>query len=331
MASQLQHESESSVPLERPADGDAQDAQDTDSTFPPSYAAALPSPDYSQAPLPSEEVVESSFHPPPYPLTRVGSNVPSVASSSRTRTSWLSDWLYEHSIGTATSVDSVSGEIPNEQAETASTAAMSARPSTASSSGTNTRISFISTIPPTIPETQERYRYHSGSIELDLGPRPDPDERSTSTSTFPTYGAGGTVKGTVSLKKMSHVQGVVVASAKTPPYDQIEGRVQTTIMQAGLASGHSAQKILDLSKVLYTPPATDASKTKGKLKEPPMSSFPFEFELPATADNSTDPLPPTFRGVHPAMEGSIKYIIKITVIKSGLWPRETCVLLPPNN
>ncbi|KAG8775217.1 hypothetical protein FRC15_000704 [Serendipita sp. 397] len=112
-------------------------------------------------------------------------------------------------------------------------------------------------------------------------------------------------------------------------------------MQAGLASGHTALKILDMSKVVYTAATSDASKGKGerqshfviptktkcypqgKSKEAPVSSFPFEFELPSTADNSTDLLPPTFRGVHPVMEGIIKYIIKVTVVKFGLWPRET--------
>lgn len=89
------------------------------------------------------------------------------------------------------------------------------------------------------------------------------------------------------------------------------------VMQAGLASGHSAMKVLDMSHSVY-----DA---KGKGKETVPTSFPFEFEFPSTITitNGSEPLPPTFRGVHPAMEGWIRYTVKVHVIKSGLWPRDT--------
>lgn len=45
-----------------------------------------------------------------------------------------------------------------------------------------------------------RYIYTSGNIELDLGPRYD-ENRS-----IPSYGRGSTIKGTVTLKKLSRVQ-----------------------------------------------------------------------------------------------------------------------------
>jgi len=90
------------------------------------------------------------------------------------------------------------------------------------------------------------------------------------------------------------------------------------VMQAGLASGHSAMKLLDMTHIVY--------ETKGKGKEPASPVFPFEFQFPSTINHCEEPLPPTFRAVHPAMEGWIRYIVKVYVIKSGLWPRETCVL-----
>jgi hypothetical protein len=90
------------------------------------------------------------------------------------------------------------------------------------------------------------------------------------------------------------------------------------VMQAGLAAGHSAMKLLEVSKVIYA-----ASPHADKNKEPSSKSFPFEFEFPTTIDGTNDPLPPTFRGVHPSMEGWIKYTIRITVTKKGIWPRET--------
>lgn len=89
------------------------------------------------------------------------------------------------------------------------------------------------------------------------------------------------------------------------------------IMQGGLASGHSAMKLLEISHSVY-----DA---KGKGKEPVAASFPFEFEFPSTIHGGSDPLPPTFRGAHPSMEGWIRYTVRVHVVKTGLWPRETYV------
>jgi hypothetical protein len=89
------------------------------------------------------------------------------------------------------------------------------------------------------------------------------------------------------------------------------------VMQTGLASGHTALKLLDQSHMVY--------EAKGKGKDPGASAFPFEFEFPSTINNSNEPLPPTFRAVHPAMEGWIRYTVRVHVIKYGLWPRETCV------
>lgn len=81
--------------------------------------------------------------------------------------------------------------------------------------------------------------YRSGSIELDLGPRPLPDQANPTPSAIPSFGLGATIRGQVRLKKLNHVQGVIV---------NLEGRLQNTIMQGGLASGHSAAKVIDLSK-----------------------------------------------------------------------------------
>lgn len=53
------------------------------------------------------------------------------------------------------------------------------------------------------------------------------------------------------------------------------------------------------------------------------AAFPFELTFPEFASNGVDLLPPTFRGVHPAVEGWIKYTVKVQVVKSGFWPRET--------
>jgi hypothetical protein len=97
------------------------------------------------------------------------------------------------------------------------------------------------------------------------------------------------------------------------------------VMQGGLASGHSAIKLLDISKTIYTAPEDE--RLKGKGKEPTCRFLPFEFEFPSTIPGSEDPLPPTFRGVHPAMEGWVRYTLKIQMIKTGFWPRETCVSL----
>jgi hypothetical protein len=91
------------------------------------------------------------------------------------------------------------------------------------------------------------------------------------------------------------------------------------VMQTGLASGHTALKVLDQSHMVYQ------AQGKGKGKDPGPSAFPFEFEFPSTINNSNEPLPPTFRAVHPAMEGWIRYTVRVHVIKYGLWPRETCV------
>lgn len=98
------------------------------------------------------------------------------------------------------------------------------------------------------------------------------------------------------------------------------------VMQAGLPSGHSAMKILDISNTIYNAANEDKS-AKGKGKEPTCRFFPFEFEFPPTIQDSEDPLPPTFRGVHPAMEGWVRYTLKVQVIKTGFWPRDTYVFV----
>ena len=100
--------------------------------------------------------------------------------------------------------------------------------------------------------------------------------------------------------------------------------MQTTIMQGGLPSGHSAAKVIDLSKVIYT---AQSPSDGDKVKNRGGAAFPFELTFPELASNGVDPLPPTFRGVHPAVEGWIKYTVKVQVVKSGFWPRETCVLV----
>lgn len=223
---------------------------------PPTYATAVPVPDYSRDPDPSERLVESSISPPPY-MTRVTS-IASVSSISS-----HSDYVAEY--------------------------------------GSSRASSSIHSAGPLIAETPlSRYVYTSGNVELDLGPRPE-ESRS-----IPSYGRNGLIRGVVRLKKHSHVQAIVIT---------LEGRAQTMIMQAGLASGHSAMKVLDLSHSVY--------EAKGKGKAPVPSSFPFEFEFPSTITDSTEPLPPTFRGVHPSMEGWIRYTVRVQVIKSGLWPRDT--------
>lgn len=226
---------------------------------PPSYAATVPTPNYSTVPLPCEELVELALNPPPY-LTRTSSSSSSSSSS-----------LGESSLQ--------------------SSAASSSRPST--SQGAR------------VEEPSKHFIFSSGNIELDLGPK-DGD--------IPSYGLQGRVRGVVRIKKMNHVQGIVIS---------LEGRAQVTAMQGGLPCGHTERKLLYVPLKLYT----KESSAKAKARATPSSEFPFELAFPTHAD-STDPtaapiaLPPTFRNSHPSMEGWIKYTVKIQVIKSGLWPRD---------
>lgn len=51
---------------------------------------------------------------------------------------------------------------------------------------------------------QLRYVYTSGGVDLDLGPRPEGNQA------IPSYGRNGLVRGVVKLKKLSHVQAIVI-------------------------------------------------------------------------------------------------------------------------
>ncbi|KAG8809575.1 hypothetical protein FRC17_003378 [Serendipita sp. 399] len=275
---------------------------------PPSYATAIPSPDYSQAPLPSEELVESSLVPPPY-ITRVSSTSTCSSSSASSMSSSASSVLSLSGSSHRYSVD----EYPDR-----SRTLTLSRPSTSNSRISQPAAPAPATPSPASSSSTERYISRAGSIELDLGPRREPEEgHPTGSSSFATYGLNGIIRGEIRLKKMSHVQSVIVS---------LEGRIQTMVIQGGVPSNHQERKLLHLPKALYTA-AIDKPKDKGKAKEMSAGSraFPFEFQIPTTIQDSEgeEPLPPTFRNAHPSMEGSVKYTIRVQVIKSGIWLRET--------
>lgn len=126
------------------------------SPCPPSYAAAVPIPLYSQNPHSCEYLLEASIPPPAYNIRRT-TTVSSIASSSSGT-----------SAGSSTS--------------------LAVRPSTAPSPSSDTRPEFV---------------FSSGGIQISLGKHePGMD--------IPSYGRGGTIRGTLKLKKPSHVQEVIV-------------------------------------------------------------------------------------------------------------------------
>ncbi|PVF99693.1 hypothetical protein CPB86DRAFT_783313 [Serendipita vermifera] len=260
---------------------------------PPSYGVAVPSPDYSRDPDPSEQLVESSIIPPPY-IQRVTS----IASTSSS-TSGLSS-LFGSSRPQSMSANGVE---EYEQLTYSPSAALSHTLSrlTQSTNGDSPRSIPSDLDAQSVSGGDKRYTFSAGSIELDLGERPEGQS-------IPSYGLEGLVRGIVKLKKLSHVQAITIT---------LEGRAQTMVMQAGLAAGHSAIKLLDVSKVIYAASPHNKDKDTNASK-----SFPFELEFPTLIDGTNDPLPPTFRGVHPSMEGYIKYTIRVTVTKKGIWPRE---------
>jgi len=139
-----------------------------DYNYPPTYAAACPSPDYSRDLCPSERLVESSISPPPYvPHNRI-SRVTSTASNSST--SSYTDYGTEYGTILASSNSSSSHR--------------------ATPTDTNS--------------PRPRYVYTSGNVELDLGER-------EGNHTIPSYGLNGLIRGVVKLKKLSHVQSIVIS------------------------------------------------------------------------------------------------------------------------
>ncbi|KAG8749155.1 hypothetical protein FRC14_001638 [Serendipita sp. 396] len=298
---------------------------------PPSYAVAIPSPDYSQAPLPCEELVETSLVPPPYPLTRLLSSASSLSSfdSASDGSSSRRYSVEEYSARSRSRSSNSNSTRPS----TSSSAASSSSNSSSSNAQTAQTTSSISggVVPAAATASSssspaERYITRVGSIELDLGPRRETDQGAAAgaaSSSFPTYGLNGHIRGEVRLKKMSHVQAIVVS---------LEGRVQSMVIHGGVPSGHTDRKILDVPKAIYTA-AFDKAKTKASSAP---WIFPFEFQFPSTIqqiqiqqgggssqDGDEELLPPTFRAAHPSMEGSVKYTIKVQVIKTGLWLRES--------
>lgn len=96
---------------------------------------------------------------------------------------------------------------------------------------------------------------------------------------------------------------------------QLDGIAQTAITQHGMPIGRSFMPILNLRQVLYT-------KVKHQPRPITPQSYPFEFVFPASVQNGDEPLPPTFRAVHPLMESNVRYQILVQVVKSGLWSNE---------
>ncbi|KAG8804658.1 hypothetical protein FRC18_007031 [Serendipita sp. 400] len=292
---------------------------------PPSYAVAIPSPDYSQAPLPCEELVETSLVPPPYPLTRLlSSSDSSSLSSFDSASDGGSSRRYsveEYSARSRSRSSNSTRPSTSSSAATSSSSSSSSNAQTAQTTSTSGGVvPAAATATAASSSPAERYITRVGSIELDLGPRRETVQGAASSS-FPTYGLNGHIRGEVRLKKMSHVQAIVVS---------LEGRVQSMVIHGGVPSGHTDRKILDVPKAIYT---AAFDKAKIKASSAPWI-FPFEFQFPSTIQQGGSPdgdeelLPPTFRAAHPSMEGSVKYTIKVQVIKTGLWLRERLVSSP---
>ena len=162
------------------------------------------------------------------------------------------------------------------------------------------------------------YRYRSGNIEISLGPKvPGFD--------IASYGKGGIVRGTVTLKKLTWVESVVINVCPSYPVVsdvypdspclQLDGIAQTAITQNGMPLGRSFKPILNLRQVLYT-------KAKDQPRPAAPQSYPFEFVLPTSVQNSNEPLPPTFRAVQPLMESNVRYQVLVQVVKASLLPNE---------
>lgn len=157
---------------------------------------------------------------------------------------------------------------------------------------------------------EQRFVSRVGSIELDLGPRNE--------NTTPSFGLNGRVHGDVRIKKLSHVQSITLV---------LEGRAQVTAMQSGFPSAYAEQKLLHLPLTLYS-----THSENGKEKAISSRTFPFEFTFPThcNIDNvkNEEParLPPTFHGSHPGADGSVRYRIRLHVVKSTFWPDETLVM-----
>ena len=181
-----------------------------------------------------------------------------------------------------------------------------------SSTATTTRSSVCRT-----GNTAE-YRHRSGNIEISLGPKvPGFD--------IPSYGKGGIVRGTVTLKKLTWVESVIINVRPSYPVVpdvcpdspclQLNGIAQTAITQYGTPMGRSLMPILNLRQVLYT-------KAKHQPRPVAPQSYPFEFVFPALVQDSDEPLPPTFRTVHPLMESNVRYNLLVQVVKASIWPNE---------
>ncbi|KAB5593917.1 hypothetical protein CTheo_2643 [Ceratobasidium theobromae] len=161
---------------------------------------------------------------------------------------------------------------------------------------------------PSLPpsgDLPDSYIFRSQRIQLDLGRRVWPVRA-------PCYGYTDQIGGSVSVTTLEHVKRIDVT---------VEGIVEALFTERGATVGFERNALFRRLVTLYT----QSRPGPGTTTPIPNRSYnyPFSITFPATCDNDTTRLPPSFTSLH----GEVRYCIRVEMIRWGLRRRERRVCM----